>query len=154
MRKKQKTPEILNKNHNTSGSTASFLSFITYINPLFSSPAMKRGLDFNKLLFWTPRILGIAFCIILELFILLSHGFSIISLVENVFVMVLLIALVLAWRWPFPGGILYALLALSYIILAKPGKTTGTVLAMAIPLFIAGVLFILDHEFRAKKNKH
>ncbi|MFC1740974.1 hypothetical protein ACFL3V_00370 [Nanoarchaeota archaeon] len=108
-----------------------------------------KGIDMQKLFFWTPRILGILFIILMEIFVIISNGFTVMTLVENVFVMILLIALVLAWRWPLPGGIIYTFLAVAYILMAARRHLVPA-MAFALPLFIAGVLFILDWEFRAK----
>ena len=112
----------------------------------------KTGFDLQKFFFWTPRILGIAFVVLMELFVILTNGFTVMTIVENVFVMVLLIALVLAWKWPLPGGIIYTFLSVVYLLMASRRHSVPA-MAFALPLFIASVLFILDWEFRAKLKK-
>src|SRR3974390_3392185 len=69
----------------------------------------------KRLLFWTPRVLSLAFIAFLSLFALdvfgehLGFWRTIVALCRHLIPsFVLLAALVLAWRWEWIGAVLYA----------------------------------------------
>jgi hypothetical protein len=55
------------------------------------------------------------------------------------------IALIIAWRWEWVGAILFFALALFYLVSSKGGSWV-----ISGPLFLVGVLFIFNWKYRAK----
>jgi hypothetical protein len=102
----------------------------------------------NRLLTWTPRILGIGFALFTSIFALDAFGEG--SLVQNIiaFLMhliptfiILAIALV-AFRREMVGAVGFLALAVLYIVIFWGRFPIGTYVIMAGPLAIAGVLFM------------
>jgi hypothetical protein len=85
-------------------------------------------------------------------FALASHGLSPDSLIEGGLVGgSILVATLIAWRWPFPGGILLVMeggiaLGVLLISLAKGTQLLPSVfllfLVLPLPLLAAGILFL------------
>ncbi len=63
---------------------------------------------------------------------------------------VLIVILVIAWRWPGLGGLLYIFFGLAYIAVIWFRINSAIFLIIAAPLFIIGFLFVLD-RFRDVK---
>jgi len=55
------------------------------------------------------------------------------------------IALIIAWRWEWVGAILFFALALFDLVSSKGGSWV-----ISGPLFLVGVLFIFNWKYRAK----
>jgi len=111
----------------------------------------------NKWLYWSPRILAILFTIFISLFALdvfgESYGFwqvILALLIHLVPTFILVIALLIAWRWELAGGIIFIVLGLWYIIMVFGKLTFITILLMAGPLFLIGILFLLNRFLRKK----
>ena len=97
---------------------------------------------------WIARTLGIVFVIFISLFALdvfgAGYGFweSILAfLIHLVPTFLVLIALLVAWRWPKVGALLYAGLALFYIVVMRRDLDWQILLLIPGPLLITGVLF-------------
>ncbi len=58
------------------------------------------------------------------------------------------VALVLAWRWEWIGALLFTGLSVFYIVLAWGQFPWVTYLVISGPLFVTGVLFLLNWVFR------
>jgi hypothetical protein len=109
----------------------------------------------KRLLFWSPRVLCIAFALFLSLFALdvFSEGLSwwktilalLIHLIPTAFIVVVL---VVSWRWEWVGGILYVVLGTLYLIQAR--HHPDWVLIISGPLFLVGALFLLNWWKRAE----
>lgn len=104
----------------------------------------------KRIIFWTPRILGILFAIFLSLFALdvfteyYSFGETIIALlIHLVPTYIVAIALFIAWRWEGIGAMLFMALALFYLI-TSGGKSW----IISAPMFIVGVLFLLNWIYK------
>jgi hypothetical protein len=121
-----------------------------------------------KILYWTPRIICILAIIFISMFAMDSFapeltlwqqisGF-LLHLIPS---FILLLLLIVAWKWEYLGGILFAILGLGTIPLIfahnykinhqSVGMCLFAVLMINIPFVIVGVLFILNH-FIKKKN--
>ncbi|MDO9546365.1 MAG: hypothetical protein Q7J07_06410, partial [Pelolinea sp.] len=81
--------------------------------------------NMKRILFWTPRGLSILFAAFLSLFALDvfggEYGFweSILALlIHLVPVYMVVIALVIAWRWEWVGAVLFIALAVLYVVLS------------------------------------
>ena len=105
-------------------------------------------------MFWTPRITAILFVLFLSLFALdifsmdLSLGETIVGLFIHLIPSILLIiAIILAWRWEWIGAVIFAGWAILYIATARGFHWSVYALIAGIPLII-GVLFLLDWIYR------
>jgi hypothetical protein len=103
-------------------------------------------------LYWAPRIIGIGAALFLAIFALdvFSEGYQLGELLVALFIhlipsLVIIIVLVIAWRWERFGGGLFIFLGLLYIWLFwNPGRWIAF-LVISGPLFISGGLFLLNH---------
>jgi hypothetical protein len=122
---------------------------------------MKQPL--KRLLFWSPRILCILFAAFLSLFALDvfdgRHGFwqTMLALLMHLIpVFVLILALVIAWRWEWVGAVLYAAAGTWYVIwaLRHPNLPARIKLlwssTIAGPAFVIAALFLLNWLYRAQ----
>ncbi len=126
---------------------------------------MKTSL---KVLHWTPRVLGIMAIMFLSMFAMDSfsndltiwlqiRGF-LIHLIPS---FILLAFLVIAWKWEFVGGMIYALTGLGFIPFIYMGNFKNNnsvwtsiqiVLIINIPLVIVGILFLINHFKKRNQN--
>jgi len=111
----------------------------------------------KKTFHWAPRVLGILFTLFISIFALdtFSEGYSfwesiaalLIHLVPTYLAMA---ALLVAWKWEVPGGLIYIGLAAWYMIMAR-GQHWTAHLFISGPLLLTGALFVLDYfAFEAK----
>jgi hypothetical protein len=117
----------------------------------------------NKLLFWTPRILGIIFVLFLIMFSLdvfepglTAWQIAIGLLIHNIPALFLLIILIISWRHEIVGGIVFILVGLLYILmLVMNSKLEWYMLSWSVtiagPAFLVGILFIVNWR---KKHNH
>lgn len=109
----------------------------------------------KKILFWTPRILGILIAIFVSLFALdvFGEGYSfwetIAALAMHLIpTAVILIILVVAWRWEWVGGFLFIALGVLYITLFWDPSRLPAYLMISGPLFLVGLLFLCNGFYR------
>ena len=109
----------------------------------------------KKLLFWAPRIICILFAAFLSLFALdvFEEGQGILKtiialLIHLVPVYVVVIVLILSWRWEWIGAILFVGLGVFYIAWAWGRFTLVAYFGISGPLFLVGILFLLNWIFR------
>ena len=114
----------------------------------------------KRFLFWTPRILCIIFAMFLSLFALdvFGEGFGfwkaiIALLIHLVPVYIVIIVLVLAWRWELIGVIMFNALAVFYIVFTLGKFHWSAFLAISGPLFLIGFLFLFNWIYRAQLRK-
>ena len=113
---------------------------------------MKKPL--KQALFWAPRILGILFAIFISVFALdvFGQGYG---LAETVLALgmhliptgILLVVLMLAWRWEWMGGILFPGLGLLYLVTAWGQFDWSAYLVISGPLFLEGILFLISWRY-------
>jgi hypothetical protein len=108
----------------------------------------------KRVLFWTPRVLCILFAMLLSMFALdvFSEGYSfgktiLALLIHLVPTYIVVIGLVIAWRWEWVGAILFIVLALFYLIWS--GRFDWS-LAISGPLLLIGVLFLFNWIYKAQ----
>jgi hypothetical protein len=109
----------------------------------------------KQALFWAPRILGILFAIFISIFALdvFGQGYS---FAETVLALamhlvptgILLVVLVLAWRWEWIGGILFPGLGILYLVTAWGRFHWSAYLVISGPLILEGILFLLNWRYR------
>ena len=115
---------------------------------------MKRPV--KKILFWSPRVLGILIAVFVSLFALdvFGEGYStvetIVALAMHLIpTFVILIVLGIAWRWEWIGSFLFVALGVLYITLFWEPSNLPAYLVISGPLFLTGILFLLDGCFRS-----
>jgi len=120
----------------------------------------------NKFIFWTPRILAILFILFLALFSLDifegNYGFwgTILGLfMHNIPAMILLIILIISWKYELVGAIVFILAGILYIarllmtILMNPPYQWYMLswsLQIAGPAFLVGILFLIGWQQKRK----
>jgi hypothetical protein len=109
----------------------------------------------KRLLFWSPRIIGMLFGVFLSLFALdvfgvgLSFWDSIRAfLIHLVPVYVVFIVLAFAWRWEWVGAVFFAGLGLLYIVWGWGMFPWIAYLTISGPLFLLAALFLLNWIYR------
>ena len=120
-----------------------------------------------KLIHWSPRII----CILAILFISLfaadafEHGHTIWQKLAAFFMhlipsFVLILFLIIAWRWELVGGIIFILIGLGftpYIFIHNYNMNHSVALSLFIitlinmPFVLVGILFLISHRMK-KKN--
>ena len=109
----------------------------------------------KRVLFWTPRVLTIAFAMFLALFALdvFNEGYTgwrfLMALVMHLKWPAMVAAvLVLAWRWEWVGTLLFAGLGMYYLRhnLSHP----NWILVISGPLFLIASLFLFNWLNRAQ----
>jgi Flp pilus assembly protein protease CpaA len=111
-----------------------------------------------RLLFWSPRILAIAFAIFLSLFALDAfgefHGFwnsALAFLIHLVPALIVVVVLVAAWKWEWIGAVVFALLAAFYTWTALHRHFHWAIfLAIPLPLLVIAGLFLTNWIERSK----
>ncbi len=109
----------------------------------------------RAILFWTPRILTIVFAAFISLFALdvfgggLGFWRTLLALIIHLVpTFLIIIFLVLAWRWEWIGAVVYIALGILYIIVAYGRFPVITYVIISGPLFLIGILFLLNWFFR------
>ena len=108
-------------------------------------------------LFWTPRILCILFAVFVSMFAadVFGEGYGfwetvVALLIHLVPTYIVIIALVVAWRRDWIGAILFIGLAVFYLVWAWGRFTWINYLVMSGPLFLVGVLFLVNWLYRVE----
>ncbi len=123
----------------------------------------------NKLIHWLPRIITILAICFVSLFALdsfddrLSIGEQIQAfLIHTIPSMVLIVLLVIAWRYKLTGGIIITIAGIImgiWIFDMNLHRTQNMMIALtivasiALPFILSGILFILDHR-NIKRSSH
>jgi hypothetical protein len=113
----------------------------------------------NRILIWTPRILGIIFILFTSIFALdifdMGLGFwgTILGLFMHLLVptFALAIVLVLAWRWEWVGVLGFGAWGIGYLAMTRGFDAIAYLLIAGIPLLIA-LLFLASWIFK-KQNE-
>ncbi len=105
-----------------------------------SKPAMRW-------LYWLPRVLAILFALFISLFALdifdmhLDFWGTLVGLAMHLIpTAILVVILVVAWRWEWIGGVAYPLLGVLYSLQAR-GLPWTNHLILAGPVVLIGLLF-------------
>jgi hypothetical protein len=118
-------------------------------------------MSMGRTLYWLPRILGILFAAFVSLFALdvFSEGYSIgetvVALAMHLIpTALILLALVLAWRWEWLGACLFFALGLLYVAMVAGQSFDWTVyLVMVGPPLLIGALFLLGWVQKRQQAK-
>ena len=120
----------------------------------------------NKILFWSPRILCILAILFVSLFAadVFEQGLSIWQqlkafLVHLIPSFILLIFLIIAWKWELLGGIIFTIIGIGFspFIFVKYSQmnnsicmSLGVILSIIFPFIVVGILFIVSHFDKRK----
>jgi len=111
----------------------------------------------KRALFWAPRILCILFALFLSLFSfdVFNKGLSFWETTRALLlhlspVGVVIIMLIIAWRWEWLGALIFNALAVLYLAWAGGRFHWGAYLVISGPLLLAGFLFLLNWVYRAQ----
>ena len=114
----------------------------------------------GRVLYWLPRGLTIIFALFLSLFALDSfvEGTSFLYqligfLIHLMPVYILVIFLLIAWRWELIGGVLFFAVGIFFTIFFNTYEHLMSLLFISSPVFIIGALFILSKYHGIKKQK-
>jgi hypothetical protein len=111
-----------------------------------------------RLLFWTPRILSILFILFISMFALDifegDYGFwgTIIGLFMHLipsFIMIIL--LVIAWKWEKIGGWAFVILAVLFTLHFRAYNSISSFMLISFPVLLIGILFILEGVMKRKR---
>ena len=121
-----------------------------------------------KILHWLPRIICILAILFISMFSLdvFTPGLTIWQqlggfLIHNIPSFVILVILIIAWKWEFTGGITFIILGLVFYLLVfllnhyrnqfSVGRSLVNAAMIAVPIIIVGILFVWSHN-RKKKD--
>ena len=118
----------------------------------------------NRFVYWTPRILSIIFIFFLALMSLdvfsseLGFWQTVVGLfMHNIPALILLVVLLISWKYEIVGGIAFILAGLLYIIILMRNPFEWYMLSWSLiiagPAFLIGILFLLNWKFKKKKRK-
>jgi len=119
----------------------------------------------NKSIFWTPRILGILFVLFLAMFSLDvfdgDYGFweIVVGLfMHNIPALILLVVLIISWKYEMVGAVVFILAGLLYIFLLLTNPSLewymlSWALTISGPAFLVGILFYMSWKQKIKLNK-
>ena len=107
---------------------------------------------YSRLLVWTPRLLGVLFAAFIGLFSadvfaedLTAWQTLIAFAVHLVPTLIVVLVLVVAWRWEAVGGLLFLGAGVGYAIAVIAGHhPLSWIPAISGPLFLIGMLFLLS----------
>ncbi len=106
-----------------------------------------------------PRALGILIILFLAIFALdvFEPGKTFTYYATALFMhlipnFILAAILILAWKKETIGGILFILVALAFTMLFKTYKEGSSFFVVSVPVFIIGILFIIDNMIYMKKK--
>jgi hypothetical protein len=109
-----------------------------------------------RLLFWSPRLLCIAFAALLSLFVLdvfsQRYGFwqsAEAFAIHLIPALIVVAVLVVAWWWQWIGALLFTVAGILYAVRVLP-KHPGWVVTVAMPLWLIAALFLAEWLNRTK----
>jgi len=136
------------------------LSDYNIINDLAAMLGLEKRIEasmnktIKKVLFWTPRFVGILFVLFLSLFSLdvfdMELGFwetLLAWLIHSIPSVVLLVALVLAWKWEWIGALIFIGWAILYLVAFRDQSLSAYLAISGLPALI-GLLFLLGWIWR------
>jgi hypothetical protein len=121
----------------------------------FATPAKRKGVF--QLLYWAPRALCIVVAMFISMFALdvFGHGkgfweTTVALLIHLIPTYIILIVLVVSWRWEWVGAAMFIGLGVLYIVMAWGRFPWLTYALISGPLFLVGMLFLLNWHYRGR----
>lgn len=107
-----------------------------------------------KILYWTPRVVCLLYIGFISLFALdvfsgeYNLAQTLVALTMHLIPsMLILLALVIAWRWELAGSVMFDVLAVGWLIYVGD---FGKSLIITLPLFVISSLFVAGWGYRRK----
>lgn len=121
----------------------------------------NKPIKISKSLYWTPRILSIIFIFFLALMSLdvfspeLSFWQIVVGLfMHNIPALILLIVLLISWKYEIVGGIAFILAGLLYIVILMMNPFQWYMLIWSLQIagsaFLIGILFLIGWSKKKK----
>jgi len=111
----------------------------------------------KRILFWSPRLLGILFAVFISLFALdvfdEAHGFWQTAAALGMHLIptfALVIVLIVSWRWEWVGAAAFTALAVLYLAWAPARLPWAARMMIAGPLILLAGLFLANWVRRAE----
>ena len=104
----------------------------------------------QRLLHWIARGMGLLVLLFWTVFIVMSHGLTLVTLMEGIIVVSLAAVLLCAWRYEIAGGAIYAIIGILYMIISVFRFETIAIILVATPPIITGGLFIVEGLLKIK----
>ena len=121
-----------------------------------------------KIIHWSPRVICILAILFVSMFALDAFD-SKLSVWQQIggFAMhlvpsfILLVFLIIAWKWELVGGILFTLVGvvlspfvfkMNYNMNQSVSMSIGIIAAITFPFIVVGVLFIISHYLKKKQH--
>lgn len=108
-------------------------------------------MDSKKILFWAPRALSILFILSISMFAMdvFGEGYKFPEILVAFFMhmvpsFVLIGITVIAWKWEKVGGLIFILVGVVFTIFFKTYREPISFLLISGPVFLVGVLFLLN----------
>jgi hypothetical protein len=109
------------------------------------------SVDLEKMLRWTPRVLGLLYAGFLSLFAMdvFGEGLPPLERIQALLTHLIpagliLVVLAISWRWGWAAGILFLALGVWYVTTAWGRFPLSTYVVIAGPLILLGVLFEIE----------
>jgi hypothetical protein len=138
-------------------------SFEDFIYSLFHKTSMEKRI--NRFLYYSPRLLGLLFVAFLALFSLdvfgtgLGFWETLLGLfIHNIPSLLLLIVVIIAWKYELVGASVFILTGLAYIVMVLAGAHSLSLMfswsfTIAGPAIAIGILFFLNWKEKKKLRK-
>lgn len=113
----------------------------------------------SYILFWLPRILGILFALFISIFAL--DVFTAETSLLKIFIafsmhmipaLIIILTLYISWKREWAGALLFTLLGIVYIVMARGKFPLIVYLIIAGPLFLIGILFGINRILKGSKR--
>jgi hypothetical protein len=111
----------------------------------------------KKILYWTPRIIGILAILFMMMFSLdcFENGGTdalICLVMHNIPAFIIIAVLIVAWKWELIGGILFVIAFVAAGIYFKSFAGNPGSLIVIAPFLLTGILFILHNYLYLRKK--
>lgn len=111
----------------------------------------------KKILFWSPRIICILFALFISLFAFDvfdgNHPLSemlLAFLIHLIPTFLIILILVISWKWEWTGGITFILLSIAYVVWAWGRFPFSVYLIICGPMLFISILFFMNWKFRSE----
>ena len=110
-----------------------------------------------RFLYWIPRILAILAILFIMMFSLdcfeggVAKDILICFLMHNIPALILVIALVIAWKWEMIGGVIFLLAFLAGCFFFRAFSGNWGALIIMLPFAITGALFLFHHNLYLRR---
>ena len=111
----------------------------------------------KRFVFWAPRFLCILFAVFVSLFALdvFGEGYGFWQtlgalLIHLIPTAVIVIALVISWRWEWLGAVLFIGMAVFYVVWVWGRFPVSTYVLMSTTPVLVGVLFLINWKYRGE----